>query len=507
MKQKCCLLLVILLLLSLGSAQAQGRNDAQDLSRFNSGTLGVIDGSLYDGFSRTLFPGAKIDSYASFADLFQCVKQGKIDGFLLDIPNFSAVARTDPNLSYVTIPDYSVEIGIAFGKNATGQKLQAEMNEFLAALRADGRYDQLWAKWCAETEPDQPPVLPEFSADGQKLSIAVDLSRKPFVYMLNNQYAGFEIELLYLFCQAYGYQPEMESAAWTAGVAGLKTEKYDVVSCGIYMTQERKESVNFCDPYVIADVIMVTYQAPEEQGSLWEKLKTSFEKTFIREERWKLIIQGIGTTLLISFFAVAGGSLMGFLLYLAARSRFKKVSLIARGVGKVYRRIIAGLPALVILMVLCFVVFGGINIDGIYISILGFAIIFGSFVYGHLTLCVSGVDRGQQEAAYALGYTRNQTFFKIILPQAMKTFLPTYTGEVIGLIKSTSVVGYIAVNDLTKMGDIIRNNTYEALFPLIAVSLIYFFITWGAAALMGMAQRRADPRMRRDANILKGVKR
>ena len=69
--------------------------------------------------------------------LFQCVKQGKIDGFLLDIPHFSAVARTDPNLSYVTIPDYSVEIGIAFGKNATGQKLQAEMNEFLAALRAD----------------------------------------------------------------------------------------------------------------------------------------------------------------------------------------------------------------------------------------------------------------------------------------------------------------------------------------------------------------------------------
>ena len=156
-------------------------------------------------------------------------------------------------------------------------------------------------------------------------------------------------------------------------------------------------------------------------------------------------------------------------------------------------------------MILFYVIFGKTNISGMIVAIIGFALTFGSFVYGHLRLSVEGVERGQTEAAYALGYTRNQTFFKIILPQSMKVFLPTYTGEVVGLIKATSVVGYIAVNDLTKMGDIIRSNTYEALFPLIAVAVIYFMVTWGVAALLGAVQRKMDSRRRKAKNILKGV--
>ncbi|MBQ7915501.1 MAG: ABC transporter permease subunit, partial [Firmicutes bacterium] len=176
-------------------------------------------------------------------------------------------------------------------------------------------------------------------------------------------------------------------------------------------------------------------------------------------------------------------------------------------IARVYARIIAGTPTLVVLMILFYVIFGKSDLSGLIVAIVGFALTFASFVFSHLALCVEGVDRGQTEAAYALGYTRNQGFFKIILPQSMKAFMPTYTGDVIGLIKATSVVGYIAVNDLTKMGDIIRSNTYEALFPLIAVAVIYFMITWGAAALLGVAQRKMDSQRRKEKNILKGVKR
>ena len=89
----------------------------------------------------------------------------------------------------------------------------------------------------------------------------------------------------------------------------------------------------------------------------------------------------------------------------------------------------------------------------------------------------------------------------------MQVFLPTYTGEVVGLIKATAVVGYISVNDLTKMGDIIRSNTYIAFFPLIAVAVIYFAITWGAASLLGIARKKLDPKTRRTQTILKGVER
>ena len=118
---------------------------------------------------------------------------------------------------------------------------------------------------------------------------------------------------------------------------------------------------------------------------------------------------------------------------------------------------------------------------------------------------MSGVDNGQREAAYALGYSRNRTFFRIILPQAMKMFVPSYSGEIVNLIKATSVVGYIAVNDLTKMGDIIRGNTYEAFFPLIAVAVIYFAITWIIASLLGILRKKTEPKRRKNKNILKGV--
>ena len=156
-------------------------------------------------------------------------------------------------------------------------------------------------------------------------------------------------------------------------------------------------------------------------------------------------------------------------------------------------------------MLLFYVVFGQIDVDGIIVATVGFAFIFGAFVYGQLELTVDGVDKGQTEAAYALGYSRNKTFFRIILPQAMKMFVPVYSAEIVGLIKATSVVGYIAVNDLTKMGDIIRSNTYEAFFPLIAVAVIYFMITWGIAALLGILKRKTEPKRRKNKNILKGV--
>jgi len=192
-------------------------------------------------------------------------------------------------------------------------------------------------------------------------------------------------------------------------------------------------------------------------------------------------------------------------LYMLARSANNAVSKITKVIAKIYSKIVAGTPTLVILMILFYVVFGRANLSGVLVAIIGFILTFGSFVYGQLSLTVEAVDYGQTEAAYALGYNRNQTFFRIILPQAMKMFIPTYSGEIVGLIKATSVVGYIAVNDLTKMGDIIRGNTYEAFFPLIAVAIIYFIIIWIVTDLLGIAARKTEPKRRKDKNILKGV--
>jgi len=140
------------------------------------------------------------------------------------------------------------------------------------------------------------------------------------------------------------------------------------------------------------------------------------------------------------------------------------------------------------------------------VAVIGFTLTFGSAVFGLLKMGVGAVDIGQYEAAYALGYSNRRTFFKIILPQALPHVLPAYKGEIVSLIKATAIVGYIAVQDLTKMGDIVRSRTYEAFFPLIAVTIIYFVLEELVGMLVSRITVDFDPKHRKAEKILKGVK-
>ena len=245
-----------------------------------------------------------------------------------------------------------------------------------------------------------------------------------------------------------------------------------------------------------------------QQLGFGERIVEGFSKTFIREDRWKLIVDGIGVTMLISLCAVLLGTLLGFGIYMVTCMNVKGVRVVSEAIAKVYTRIIEGTPVVVVLMVLFYVVFGSIkDINGVAVAILGFSLIFGAFVYEHMRVSVGSVGIGQAEAAYALGYTKNQAYARIILPQAMSIFMPTYCSHAVELIKGTAIVGYIAVNDLTKVGDIIRSNTYEAFFPLISVAIIYFLLTWIISLLLGRVKVRFEPKRRSDDTILKGVKR
>lgn len=255
-----------------------------------------LTGSLYGGYSQELFPNAEIREFNNFADVLMALRQGKVDGTMLDRPNFNSVRRTDDKLSCMTVPQYSVEIGFGFQKTESGYALQAQMNEFLDELRADGTIDEMLDKWYGETEPEESVPLDEFSGNSQRLRVSIDTTRKPFVYMYEGKPVGFEIEVLYLFCSEYGYDIEISDVSFASGLAGLAGEKYDLVCGGLYMTPERKESVNFSEPYMVADVVMATY---EKSGfeNFFASIGESFEKTFIRENRWQLIAEGVITTL------------------------------------------------------------------------------------------------------------------------------------------------------------------------------------------------------------------
>ena len=155
------------------------------------------------------------------------------------------------------------------------------------------------------------------------------------------------------------------------------------------------------------------------------------------------------------------------------------------------------MPMVVLLMIMFYIVFARTSISGVWVAVIGFGMNFGAYVSEMIRTGILAVDKGQMEAALALGYTKPRAFMKIVLPQAARHFLPVFQGEFISLVKMTSVVGYIAIQDLTKAGDIIRSRTYEAFFPLIAIAIVYFVIAWLLTRVLVALQNRFDPKRRR----------
>ena len=148
-------------------------------------------------------------------------------------------------------------------------------------------------------------------------------------------------------------------------------------------------------------------------------------------------------------------------------------------------------------MLIFYVVFASINITPVLVAVLAFGINFAAYVAEMFRTGIEGIDRGQTEAGIAMGFTRVSTFLNIVLPQTVRRILPIYKGEFISLVKMTSIVGYIAVQDLTKASDIIRSRTFDAFFPLVMVAILYFLISWVLMQSLEYLERITDPKFKR----------
>jgi polar amino acid transport system substrate-binding protein len=154
---------------------------------------------------------------------------------------------------------------------------------------------------------------------------------------------------------------------------------------------------------------------------------------------------------------------------------------------------------LVLLMLIFYVVFASVNISPVFVAVIAFGMNFAAYISEIFRAGVQSIDRGQTEAAIAIGFTPAQSFVHIILPQTIQRILPVYKGEFISLVKMTSIVGYIAVQDLTKASDIIRSRTFDAFFPLIIVAVLYFGIAWVLTLALERVEIMTNSRSRRKA--------
>lgn len=229
--------------------------------------------------------------------------------------------------------------------------------------------------------------------------------------------------------------------------------------------------------------------------TFWGKLKHAIHSNFISGQRYMYLLQGLLVTLEITIFAVLIGIVIGFLVAIvrSTAEQTKEKSWILKildALCKVYLTVIRGTPVVVQLLIIYFVIFGAVDVNKILVAILAFGINSGAYVAEIFRAGIMSIDRGQMEAGRSLGLSYSQTMRSIIVPQAFKNVLPALGNELIVLLKETSVAGYIALQDLTKGGDIIRSQTYDAFMPLIAVALIYLAIVMLLSYLLRRLERR-----------------
>ena len=222
-----------------------------------------------------------------------------------------------------------------------------------------------------------------------------------------------------------------------------------------------------------------------------QELKKEIILNFIEDNRWKYIVDGLKITLIVTIFAVLIGVLLGFLIAIVRTTHDKTGKLkILNAICKVYLTVIRGTPVVVQLMIIYFIIFGSVDISKVLVAIIAFGINSGAYVAEIFRSGIMSIDNGQFEAGRSLGFNYAQTMMYIIMPQAFKNVLPTLCNEFISLLKETSVSGYIALQDLTKGGDIIRSRTYDAFMPLIAVALIYLAMVMIFTKLVSLLERR-----------------
>jgi polar amino acid transport system substrate-binding protein len=429
------------------------------------------------------------------------------------------ILKANPNLGILAKDLFSFPVGAGFNKDDTA--LRGQFNAFLKEIRSNGTYADMVKRWVEEGRMEEPKIESS-NKNGVLRAGVVDDAGMPFSLIHNGQLIGFEIELGARFAAYSGREFQPVPLQFGSLIASIATHKIDIITASMFITEERKKRIDFSDPYYESGVSIMARKdriegaqnagpssAGEHAGktnlavnvgtaasparrNFFGRVADGFYSNIILEKRYLLILDGLKLTILITVFAALLGTILGGVVCYMRMSRNVLLSRIAA----VYISLLRGTPVLVLLMIIYYVVFASVNINPALVAVIAFGLNFAAYVSEMFRTSIQSVDKGQSEAGIAGGFTKTQTFVYIVSPQALRHLLPVYKGEFISLMKMTSVVGYIAVQDLTKVSDIIRSRTFDAFFPLIMAAVIYLLLAWLLTWALGAVEVSVDPKRR-----------
>lgn len=469
----------------------------------NGKRVGFITGMVYIDNFRPFYSADEYE-YNDFSAMLEALKSNKIDALLTSQSKVAEIVEQNPDL--IALPPYadnSASIGVSKTNTELGDKLDVVVKRMIA----DGSLTALTEKWMGSDETAK--VLTPVSLTGGNGTLVAGVlgDDYPYSYYKDNELVGLEVDLARILASQLGMNLDVKAMDFSAIIPSITSGKIDLAFYLAY-TPERAESIRFLTPLESDSAVAVvrnkaytgsTAAGTSAIGSFFASLQESFNKTFIVEDRYQLVLEGLWTTIVISLLSLVFGSILGALICAMRKSRFKIIS----GFAVVYIRLIQGVPIVLNLMILYYIIFAAVDIDPILIAVVGFSINFAAYSAEIFRTAIDATDKGQLEAAYALGFTKVSSFFKVTLPQALRHILPIFKGEFISMVKMTSVVGYIAIQDLTKMTDIIRSRTFDAFFPLFVTAFIYFVITYLFIFVLGKIEVQVDPKRRK--RLVKGI--
>ena len=447
-----------------------------------------------------LQPGIVFDPYSEFPFAIESLRSGKIDAISLGRTYADIWMAKFPGEFRVAFEYADDVIAFLLPKNSS---LKPRIDAELRRMNAVGETAAIIRKWADGAKSGQQPAMPKFPASpagAPEIRVACAAQIEPWCFVSNGEVSGAEIEILSVIADRLGLRLKPKIFSWGGMVDCVNAGRCEIANGGIYTNGSEFPTVDASEKYAEERMcILVRNEGFTGRGTGFlafvKSLRDSFIRTFVTEDRWKMLANGFGITLLITFLSAIFGTALAFPVWLARISRLRLVS----SVAKAYIAILQGTPVLVLLMILFYVVFGKVDIDGLWVAVIGFGLNLSAYAGEMLRSGVDSVPRGQSEAALALGYTPRRAFFRFVLPQAVRAILPVYRGELIGLLKMTSIVGYIAIGDLTKASDLVRSRTYESFFPIITTAFIYFVASWLLAFALERLGRRLDPASRRNS--------
>ena len=488
--------LLVIFLAACGPKQDADTPVYREIADLYGKKVAATTGSSQESILAARHPQIEILRFDTDADLLNALLAGKCDAMAVDQHIFKYFSQITEGAVELQEPMFSVGIGFCFGKG-DNVELREQFNAFLRQIKADGTYDQIVDRWINNAHTSIMPDIP-LPEDGEPIRIATNSSAPPLVFMKDGEFVGFDIEIAKRFAASIGRRVVFSDMNFTALIPSLVSRTQDIAFCGINITEERKKSIDFSDPYFNCNSIIAVrmensegYAADDanvQQESFVSNIATSFKRNILEEKRYLLIVDGLKITFIISLLSCLLGTLLGALVCWMRMSRNKLLC----GFSNLYISIMRGMPVLVLLMIMFYVVFAGTSLNPVTVAVITFGMNFAAYVSEMFRSAIESVDKGQTEAGVALGFTPLKTFIYIVLPQAFKQVLPVFKGETISLVKTTSIVGFIAVQDLTKVGDIIRSRTFDAFFPLVMVAVLYFIVSWLFAAALDYIGKKAS---------------